>query len=78
MLHTLNKKISISILIAVVFLQGVNPYAFFYLAKDMFSMRNEANIVDKIYLAKNNKNVVDSFFGHTEKAYAAINASEKE
>ncbi|MBP6949233.1 MAG: hypothetical protein KBB50_04155, partial [Candidatus Pacebacteria bacterium] len=77
MLRNLIKKISTSILILILFLQSGSPFAFFELAKSIHEYHKQSNIVDKIYIAKQNKNVVDSF-GYAQKAYAAINSAENE
>lgn len=78
MLHKIIKKIGTVVLMLTIFLESGSPLAFFELAKNIVALHNQSNIVDKIYLAKRNKNVVDSFKSGQEKAYAAINAAEKE
>lgn len=78
MLLKIIKKSSIVILIGTLFLQSIDPFSIVYIVKNIFQLQQQANIVDKIYLAKHNKNVVDSFLSHTDKVYAAVNAAEKE
>ncbi len=71
------KKISISFLIVSLFFSGFNPMAFVELFR-FSSSEKTSGVVDRIYLAQKNKNVVDSFFSKRETAYAAVNAAEKE
>ncbi len=73
----LAKKISISFLIVALFLSGFDPLGIVYYFKNI-SGRDSALIIDKIYLASKNKNVVDTFFLHNQKVYAAVNSAEKE
>lgn len=78
MLREIIKKISIVVLIITVFSQNIGPSIFLHIAENMLNAYKAGNIVDKIYLAKSNKNVVDSFVSHSDKVYAAVNAQEKE
>jgi hypothetical protein len=77
MLHTLIKKSCIVFLIVALFFSGFDPRAFIYGVESIvegFSPK----VVDKMYMASRNKNVVDRFFKQTESAYAAVNSAEKE
>ncbi|MCF7843397.1 hypothetical protein K9M47_00690 [Candidatus Gracilibacteria bacterium] len=78
MLHNLIKKTSSLILIMVIFFSGFNPSELFYFLKDVVSYSEGKIIVDKIYLAKQNKNVVDNFLGGIRRAEAAVNPIERE
>ena len=78
MLHNSIKKISVFFLIFATVMQGFSPFVFFEIVKNIKEHYKQANIVDKIYLAKHNKNVVDSFNGSSRKVYAAINSAERE
>ncbi len=77
MLQKLIKKISIVVLIVTMFFSGFDPAVFIYVYKNI-TTHSGAGVVDKIYLARQNKNVVDTFFSKNNTAYAAINAAERE
>ena len=63
----------------VTFFSGFDPTGIIYMVTSTFSREGtHSGIVDKIYLAGKNKNVVDVFFHGQERAHAAINAAEKE
>lgn len=77
MLQKLVKKFTVWVLIlGAVF----SPLDFGSILGVIDSIRQNTTdgIVDRIYLAKRNKNVVDTFFSKEYKAYAAINAAERE
>lgn len=78
MLRILIKKSIAIVLLGVFFLSGFEPAAFLSLVRDVIKYSNGEIIVDKIYLARHNKNVVDNFLSGTTKAEAAINSAEKE
>jgi len=78
MLRILIKKISIVVLILTVFLSSSFPEAYYYLYRSMYVAHSNGTVVDKNYLARHNKNVVDNFNGGVQKATAAINAAERE
>ena len=59
-------------------MSGFEPGALFFIIKNTIISGSGAGIVDKVYLAKQNKNVVDNFFGGVHKADAAINIGERE
>jgi hypothetical protein len=76
MLRTLIKQFSVTVLIVSIFFTSSSE-GFVVLLSKLFT--NEGSgIVDKMYLARHNKNVVDNFFGMTERATAAVNPAEKE
>ena len=77
MLHKLVKKISIGVLIVSLLFSGFDPMGFVYVFKN-FSKDRDSLIVDRIYLAQQNKNVVDTFFSNNTRAHAAITATERE
>lgn len=77
MLQRLIKKISIGVLIVSLLFSGFDPMGFVYVFKN-FSQEGDSLIVDRIYLAKQNKNVVDTFFSNNTRAHAAITAGERE
>lgn len=77
MLQKLIKKFSILFLVVALLFSGVDPISFIYVYTNLTHTKT-SGIVDKIYLAGKNKNVVDSFFSQRNKAYAAINSAEKE
>ena len=71
------KKLSIVFLIVTLFFSGFDPSGLIYFfgsESGIFS----SGIIDKMYLASKNKNVVDVIFAKKEVAYAAVNAAEKE
>lgn len=77
MLQKLIKKISIVFLIISLLFSGFDPIGFVYVYKNL-TKTETTGIVDKIYLAGKNKNVVDSFFSQRNTAHAAVNSAEKE
>lgn len=56
---------------------GFDPMGFVYVFKN-FSNEGGSGIVDRIYLARQNSNVVDTFFSKNIKANAAVNSAERE
>jgi nicotinamide riboside kinase len=76
MLKMYIKKFSVAFLIVSLLFSGFDPAGFVVLYKNI--LVNKGGVVDKIYLASKNKNVVDVFFNKTEVAHAAINSAEKE
>lgn len=78
MLRKLIKKAGALFLIGLIFIETGTPAAFFEVFKSIIEANKTTNIVDKIYLAKKNSNVVDSFSSHTDKVYAAVNPAENE
>ncbi len=78
MLRTLIKKFLTILVIFTLFTSGTYPYVLITGLVALFQQEKRSGIVDKIYLAKNNKNVVDNFSGGTERASAAVNAAERE
>lgn len=72
MLHRLDKHIALGLLVITVVFSGANPYALIELGKRYQENRRNANVVDKIYLAKKNRNVVDNFAASPNHAYAAV------
>lgn len=71
------KKFSVSLLIASLLFSGFDFSGFLYVYKSLFISR-DSEVVDKVYLASKNKNVVDSFFKKHETVSAAISSAEKE
>ena len=71
------KTITIGVLVAV-FLSGFRYDFFGEAIQYTLHAHKEANIVDKIYLAKKNKNVVDNFRNSLEHASAATDPAELE
>lgn len=78
MLRRLIKKIGVLVLIGVTLSYSFNTEALLYVFTNVKESFHNTNIVDKIYLAKKNKNVVDSFLVNTSRLHAAINPAEKE
>lgn len=78
MLQTLVKKIVTALLIWVIFISGFEPSSFISFFKGVIKYSEGTVVVDKIYLAKQNKNVVDNFLSGAKKAEAAISKNEKE
>lgn len=78
MLQRFVKKFFVTIFIAVITVSSSYPEAFIGDIISLISLHNKKNIVDKIYLAKQNKNVVDNFGMKVEKAVAAVNPAERE
>lgn len=77
MLRKLVKKITVVFLMGAVLFSGFDPMGFVYLFKNNITEKN-GGIVDRIYLAEKNSNVVDTFFSKNTKSYAAINSAERE
>lgn len=77
MLSKLIKKISVGILIVILLFSGFDPMAFVYVVQN-FNKGTSSGIVDRIFLARQNKNVVDTFFPENVKVHAAINSAERE
>ncbi len=77
MLSMLVKKFSIILLIVSLLVSGFDPLAIVYMYQSMTD-KSKGVIVDKIYLASKNKNVVDNIFKNNSVVYAAINSAEKE
>ncbi len=78
MLHILVKKIATLLLICVIFISGFEPSSFVSFLKEVIKYSEGNVVVDKIYLAKQNKNVVDNFLSGAKKAEAAVSKEEKE
>ncbi|MBP6949221.1 MAG: hypothetical protein KBB50_04095, partial [Candidatus Pacebacteria bacterium] len=78
MLQILVKKIATLFLIGIIFISGFEPSALISFFKGVIKYSEGGFVVDKIYLAKQNKNVVDNFFSGTQKAEAAISKNERE
>lgn len=78
MLQKYIKKIFSLMLILSMFFSGFEPGMFLSFVKS-FSDKMLGNVVvDKIYLAKQNKNVVDNFLGGVKRASAALAPGERE
>lgn len=73
MLQTLIKKSAVIVLILTVFCSSSSPISFIYLYESLTAHTSGSGIVDKLYLARQNKNVVDNFAGGVEHAVAAVN-----
>lgn len=73
----LAKKIFSFFLIVYLFFSGFDPVALFYASQYIAQEHKKSQIVDKLYLASLNKNVVDNYFS-VPKAQAAINPGERE
>lgn len=71
MFRRLNKLFTICLLVVTVVFSGATPSALIELIKIAQTDSRNANIIDKIYLARQNKNVVDNFGGGINHAYAA-------
>jgi hypothetical protein len=71
------KKIFSLFLIVYLFFSGFDPVALFYASQYIVQEHKKSQIVDKLYLASLNKNVVDNFFS-IPKAQAALNPGERE
>lgn len=74
MLQTLIKKTGALLLVAITLVtsspsESLVPF---------FTIGTNPQVVDKLYLARNNPNVVDNFLGGIIKAKAAVSASEQE
>ncbi len=78
MLQILIKKIATLLLIVTIFISGFEPSSLVSYFKGIIKSSEGSVVVDKIYLAKQNKNVVDNFFSGMEKAEASINKNERE
>lgn len=59
------------------FFSGFDPVAFLQTTQYLIKEHKQGKVIDKLYLASKNKNVVDSFFS-VPVAEAALNAAEKE
>ncbi len=77
MLHKLIKKCLIIFLIVSVLFSGFDPAGFIYGVKNIMS-GSTSGVVDRIYLASKNKNVVDNFFSKQQRVFASVNVAEKE
>lgn len=77
MLQKLIKKGLISFLIVSLVFSGFSPVELFKAVKNIHII-SQSNIVDRIYLAKQNRNVVDTFFSKNNIAHAAVNSAELE
>lgn len=77
MLHKLIKKCLIIFLIVSVLFSGFDPAGFIYGIKNIMS-DSTSGVVDRIYLASKNKNVVDNFFSKQQRVFASVNVAEKE
>ncbi len=77
MLQRLIKKGLISSLIVSLVISGFDPVLLFKSIKSLH-VTSHSNIVDRMYLAKQNRNVVDTFFSKDTMAHAAVNSAEKE
>ncbi len=71
------KKIFSLFLIVYLFFSGFDPVALFYASQYIVKEHKNSQIVDKLYLASLNKNVVDNYFS-VPKAQAALNPGERE
>ncbi len=78
MFRQLTKKTTTIILIVGIMSSGINPEIFLNVTKNIVSFSKEDNIVDKIYLAKKNNNVVDNFKNGLRHASAATDPAELE
>ena len=78
MLRTLIKQFSIVVLMMTLFVSSTSPEAYYYLFQSLYKVSKGGNVVDRLYLARQNKNVVDNFSGSVERAAAAINPAERE
>lgn len=75
MLQTIIKKSSVLLLLIAVLISSLSPAG----VLAFFSEGNKGSgVVDKLYLARNNPNVVDNFMGVVSKASAAVSSSERE
>lgn len=71
------KKGATLLLIVYIAFSGFDPVALFHAYKYLSQESKSGAIVDKLYLASLNKNVVDNYFS-VPKAHAAVNSAEKE
>lgn len=79
MLSKLIKKISISVLIlSLVFSSLIEPFGVYYGIQELFKSGVSNNVIDTMYLASKNKNVVDVVFSKNSKVYSATNPAENE
>lgn len=78
MLKMFVKKLATVFLIGIIFLSGFEPHAFISTIQEVVKRMTGHVVVDKIYLAKQNKNVVDNFFSGTQRAEAALSPGERE
>jgi hypothetical protein len=69
------KALVCALLVAMVF-NDVRPQALVLMINDMINSRGE--IVDRLYLARQNANIVDNFGSSLPRAEAAIDANERE
>ena len=74
----LNKIIYTIVLICFLFCTGLGPISFSDFLLAISELTKESNIIDKIYIAKNNPNVVDNFKFGIRDVKAAIDANELE
>ncbi len=72
-----SRTLLVTLLVAVFLTTGFNPAAFLAVA-DQFLRPPAGNVVDKIYLAKQNRNVVDNFGFGVRGAQAALDPNELE
>jgi hypothetical protein len=78
MLRVFVKKITTLFLVGAIFFSGFYPNAFISLIQEAVKYARGEVIVDKIYLARQNKNVVDNFLSGVHKAEAALAPGERE
>ncbi len=77
MFYMLNRKLITLFFIVHLFFSGFDPAVFFAVFQTITSGNKSGRVVDKLYLASKNKNVVDNYF-NIHHAEAAINSAEKE
>ena len=77
MFQKISQKITIIFLI-ILFAASFGPVSLPELLLNIHSTRQEKNIVDKIYLARQNPNVVDNFRFGAREAEAALDPNELE
>ena len=74
----LNKKIYVIFLIVFFLSTGFGPIPFSDFSSIISEIKGDNNIIDKIYLAKKNPNVVDNFKFGIKEVSAAVDSAESE
>lgn len=78
MLRTLIRKFAAAVLMVTLFLSSATPMSLVYVFESFLNTKGGAGVVDKMYLAQKNNNVVDNFKGGIERASAAVSSAERE
>jgi hypothetical protein len=71
------RKLFTIVCIVQLFFSGFDPVALLHMTQYAIKAHKEGKVIDKLYLASKNKNVVDRYFS-IPVAQAAVNAAEKE